>query len=77
VVLFKLGLVGRGRQVSWIMDRLSSNKWTTGHLGVRWQVTVAERYRRVTWQLGIGGKSRNKGLATSERGVGTDNSYGM
>jgi hypothetical protein len=70
VVLFKLGSVGRGRQVSWITDRLSSNKWTTGHLGVRWQVTVAERYGRVTWRLGIGGKSRNKGLAMSERGEG-------
>jgi hypothetical protein len=49
------------------MDRLSSNKWTTGHLGVRWQVTVAERYGRVTWRLGIGGKSRNKGLSMSEK----------
>jgi hypothetical protein len=77
VVLFKLGSVGRGRQVSWITDRLSSNKWTTGHLGLRWQVTVAERYGQVTWWLGIGGKSRNKGLAMSERGEGTDSSYGM
>jgi hypothetical protein len=52
------------------MDRLSSNKWTMGHLGVRWEVTVAKRYRWVTWLLGIIGKSRNKGLAMSERGRG-------
>jgi hypothetical protein len=60
---------------------LSCNKWTTGHLGVRWQVTVAQTYGRVTWRPGIGGKSRNKGLFMSERGegltAGTDNSYGM
>jgi hypothetical protein len=31
VVLSKQGSVGRGRQVSWIMDRLSSNKWPTVH----------------------------------------------
>jgi hypothetical protein len=35
----------------------------------------------VTWRLGIGGKSRNKGLVMSEKGkgltAGTDNSYGM
>jgi hypothetical protein len=76
-----MGLVGRRRQVSWITDRLSSNKWTTGHLWVRWQVTVVETYGRVMWRLGIGGKSRNKGLVMSERGrgltTGTDNSYGM
>jgi hypothetical protein len=24
--------VGHGRQVSWLMDKLSSNKWPTGHL---------------------------------------------
>jgi hypothetical protein len=36
VILFKNGSVGRRRQVSWITDRLSSNKWITGHLGVRW-----------------------------------------
>jgi hypothetical protein len=41
-----------------------------GHLGVRWQVTVAEKYGRVTWWLGIGGKSHNKGLSMSERGRG-------
>jgi hypothetical protein len=40
--ILKMGSVGRGRQVSWITDRLSSNKWTTGHLWVRWQVTVAK-----------------------------------
>jgi hypothetical protein len=60
---------------------LSCNKWTTGHLGVRWQVTVDQTYGRMTWRLGIGGKSRNKGLVMSERGegliAGTDNSYGM
>jgi hypothetical protein len=48
-----------------------------GYLGVRWLVTVAERYERVTWWLGIGGKSHNKELAMSERGEGTDSSYGM
>jgi hypothetical protein len=47
---------------------LSYNKWTTGHLGVRWQVTVAKTYGRVTWRLVIGGKSRNKGLFMSEKG---------
>jgi hypothetical protein len=77
VVLFKLGLVGRGRQVSRITDRLSSNKWKTGHLGVRWKVTVEKIYGRMTWWLGIGGKSCNKGLSMSERGKETDNSYGM
>jgi hypothetical protein len=60
---------------------LSCNKWTTGHLGVRWQVTVAQTYGRVTWRLGIGGKSHNKELFMSERGegltAGTDSSYGM
>jgi hypothetical protein len=60
---------------------LSCNKWTTGHLGVRWQVTVAKTYGRVTWRLVIGGKSRNRGPVMSEKGkgltAGTDNSYGM
>jgi hypothetical protein len=46
---------------------LSRNKWTTGHLGVRWQVTVAKTYCRVMWRLGIGRKSRDKGLVMSER----------
>jgi hypothetical protein len=59
---------------------LSGNKWTTGHLGVRWQVTVAETYGRVTWLLRIGGESRDKGLVMSKKGkgltAGTD-SYGM
>jgi hypothetical protein len=50
------------------MDRLSSNKWTTGHLGVRWKVTVAEKYVRVMCLLVIGGESRNKGLIMSEKG---------
>jgi hypothetical protein len=72
-----MGSVGCERQVIWITDRLSSNKWTTGHLGVRWQVTVAEKYEWVMWRLGIGGKIRNKGLVMSERGEGTDSSYGM
>jgi hypothetical protein len=67
VVLFKTGSVGRGRQVSRITGMLSCNKWTTGYLGVRWQVTVATTYGRVTWRLGIGGKSRNKGLVMSEK----------
>jgi hypothetical protein len=31
VVLSKRGSVGRGRQVSWITDRLSSNKWPMDH----------------------------------------------
>jgi hypothetical protein len=60
---------------------LSGNKWTMGHLGVRWQVTVAKTYGRVTWLLGIGGESCDKGLVMSEKGkgltAGTDNSYGM
>jgi hypothetical protein len=47
---------------------LSNNKWTTGHLGVRWQVTVSKTYKRVTWLLGIGGESCNKGLVMSEKG---------
>jgi hypothetical protein len=51
---------------------LSCNKWTTGHLGVRWLVTVAKTYGRVTWRLVIGGKSRHKGLFMSEKGLGTD-----
>jgi hypothetical protein len=50
-----------------IMGVLSRNKCTTGHLGVKWQVTVDEKYERVMWLLGIGGKSRNKGLVMSER----------
>jgi hypothetical protein len=66
VVLFKRGSVGRGRQVSWITDRLSSNKWPTDHLRMRWRVTVAEGYGWVTWRLSIGGKSHNKGLSMSE-----------
>jgi hypothetical protein len=33
VVLSKRVSVGRRRQVSWIMDRLSSNKWPTDHFG--------------------------------------------
>jgi hypothetical protein len=32
VVLSKRVSVGRRRQVSWLMDKLSSNKWPTGHL---------------------------------------------
>jgi hypothetical protein len=60
---------------------LSCNKWTTGHLGVRWQVTVDQTYERMMWRLEIGGKSCNKGLVMSERGegliAGTNNSYGM
>jgi hypothetical protein len=32
VVLSKRVSVGRGRQVSWLTDRLSSNKWPTDHL---------------------------------------------
>jgi hypothetical protein len=31
VVLSKRVSVGRGRQVNWLMDRLSSNKWPTDH----------------------------------------------
>jgi hypothetical protein len=31
---------------------------------------VAEGYGWVTWRLSIGGKSHNKGLATSNRGEG-------
>jgi hypothetical protein len=77
----KMGSVGRGRQVIRITGRLSCNKWTTGHLGVRWQVTVAKTYGRVTWRLVIGGKNRNKGLVISEKGkvltAGIDSSYGM
>ena len=64
----KLGSIGCGRQVSRITGMLSSNKWTMGHLGVRWQVAVAKTYGRVTWLLGIGGESRNKGLVMSEKG---------
>ena len=52
-----------------------------GHLGMRWQVKVAQTYGWMTWRLDIGGKSRNKGLVMSEKGkgltAGTDNSYGM
>jgi hypothetical protein len=32
VVLSKWVSVGRGGQVSWLTDRLSSNKWPTDHL---------------------------------------------
>jgi hypothetical protein len=32
VVLSKRVSVGHGRQVSWLTDRLSSNKWSTDHL---------------------------------------------
>ena len=32
VVLSKQVSVGRGRQVTWITDRLSSNKWPTDHI---------------------------------------------
>jgi hypothetical protein len=32
VVLSKWVSVGRGRQVSWLTDRSSSNKWPTDHL---------------------------------------------
>jgi hypothetical protein len=60
---------------------LSCNKWTTGHLGVRWQVTVAKTYGRVTWRLGLEVKVANKGLFMSEKGegltTGTDSSYGI
>jgi hypothetical protein len=35
-----------------------------------------EGYGWVMWRLSIGGKSHSKGLATNERGVGTDSSYG-
>jgi hypothetical protein len=76
VVLFKRGSVGHRRQVSWITDRLSSNKWPTNHLRMRWRVTVAEGYEWVTWRLSIRGKIHIKGISTNERGVGTDNSYG-
>jgi hypothetical protein len=31
VVLSKRGSVGCGRQVNWVTDRLSSNKWPTNH----------------------------------------------
>jgi hypothetical protein len=31
VVLSKQVSVGRGRQASWLTDRLSSNKWPTNH----------------------------------------------
>jgi len=52
-----------------------------GPLGVRWQVTVAKTYGRVTWRLVSGGKSRNKGLVMIGKGkvltAGTDISYGM
>jgi hypothetical protein len=52
-----------------------------GPLGMKWQVTVTKAYGRVTWQPGIGGKSRNKGLFMSERGegliAGADSSYEM
>jgi len=44
-----MGSVGCGRQVIWITDGLSNNKWTIGHLEVRWQVTMAEKYERVMW----------------------------
>jgi hypothetical protein len=46
---------------------LSGNKWTIGHLGVRWQVTVAKEYGWMTWRLMIEGKSHNKGFLMSER----------
>jgi hypothetical protein len=71
VVLSKRVSVGRGRQVSWITDRLSSNKWPTDHLSVRWQVTVPEGYRQVTWRLLIGGKGHSEG-ACHERMGGKD-----
>jgi hypothetical protein len=64
----KLGSVGHGRQVSRITGMLSCNKWTTGHLGVRWLVMVSKTYRRVMWRLVVGGKSRQKGLFMSEKG---------
>jgi hypothetical protein len=32
VVLSKRVFVGHGRQVNWLMNRLSSNKWPTDHL---------------------------------------------
>jgi hypothetical protein len=31
VVLSKWGLVRHGRQVNWITDRLSNNKWPKNH----------------------------------------------
>jgi hypothetical protein len=37
---------------------------------------VAEGYKRVMWWLSIGGKSHSKGLAKSEWGGRTVNSYG-
>ena len=66
----KLGSVGRERQVNRITGMLSCNEWTTGHLGVRWQVTVAQTYRRVTWRPEIGGKGRKRGPVMSEKGKG-------
>jgi hypothetical protein len=32
VILSKWVSVGCGRQVSWLTDKLASNKWPTGHL---------------------------------------------
>jgi hypothetical protein len=32
VILSKRVSVGHGGQVSWLTDKLSSNKWPTGHL---------------------------------------------
>jgi hypothetical protein len=32
VILSKWMSVGRGRQVNWLTDRSSSNKWPTDHL---------------------------------------------
>jgi hypothetical protein len=65
-----MGSVGHERQVSRITGMLSCNKWTMGHLGVRWQVKVAQTYGWMTWRLEIGGKSRNKRLVMSERDEG-------
>ena len=47
-----------------------------GPLGMRWQVTVAKAYGRVTWRKGVGGKSRDKGLFMSERGEGLTGGIG-
>jgi hypothetical protein len=32
VILSKWVSIGRRRQVSWLTDKLASNKWPTGHL---------------------------------------------
>jgi hypothetical protein len=68
VVLSKWVSVGHGRQVSWLTDRSSSNKWPTDHLVVRWQVTVTKGYRRVTWRLLIEGKGHSEGACHEQMG---------